>query len=369
MPKILFFIDSMSGGGAERVCSLLANHFSTLQYETTVVTIEQPKPTDYFLEQSVCRKSLRASHKSRHLFQALFNNCRLVVKLRREFQRSDPDIVISFMTPANVVCALACIKIGAKHIASERNHPPSENTGRFWHTLRRYTYYLPETVVAQTEKTEDWLRTNTYTRKTTVIPNPIVYPLKKPSSQEDLSQSVAIKKPILLGVGRLVKQKQFSELILAFSNIAADIPDWTLTIIGEGPERVNLEKLIRTVGLESRILLPGKQSGMWFWYENAEIFALTSKYEGYPNALLEAMCHGVAPISYDCDTGPSTMIENRMNGILVPANNRKALENGILKLARSKELRRGYSDKAKNILQKHQMEIIGAQWESLFETT
>jgi len=366
MRRILFFIDSMSGGGAERVCSLLANHFSRLQYETTVVTIDQQKSTDYFLEQSVRRKSLKASRKSRHLFEALFNNCRLVFKLRGEIQRDNPDIVISFMTTANVVCALACVKISVKHIASERNHPPSENTSRFWNTLRRYTYYLPDIVVAQTEKTEQWLRANTYTQKTIVIHNPIIYPLKKPGSQGNFEQSTVIENPMLLGVGRLVKQKQFQELILAFSNIAADIPDWTLTIIGEGPERGKLERLVKKMGLESRVSLPGTQSNMWFWYENAEIFALTSNFEGYPNALLEAMCHGVAPISYDCDTGPSTMIENSVNGLLVPANDRKSLEDGILKLAQSKHLRTSYSDNAKNILKKHSIEVIGARWESIF---
>ena len=125
--------------------------------------------------------------------------------------------------------------------------------------------------------------------------------------------------------------------------------------------------MIIKLGLESRISLPGKLSSVWFWYEHAEIFALTSKFEGYPNALLEAMCHGVTPISYDCDTGPSTIIESDINGILVPANDRKALENGILKLAQSKNLRKNYSKNAKAILKKHLIEKIGAQWTSLFE--
>ena len=366
--SIVFFIHSLSGGGAERICSLLANNFSERAYRVVVVTIKKPTSTDYFLAPGVNRISLAADKKSDNVISALKNNVVLVTKLRKVIIDKKADYVISLMTQGNIVCSLACINIKTFHIASERNYPPMQDIGSLWNLLRKYSYLLPEVIVSQTHKTSKWMEDNTKCTKTAVIPNPVVYPLQPVQfqSQSDKDTPVVRGYNIVLGVGRLVDQKQFDSLIEAFSVIANEYPKWKLIIVGEGPNRKNLQQQINSLSLQRRIQLVGKQANMEYWYRKAEIFVLTSKYEGYPNALLEAMCHGVPPISYRCDTGPETIIEHGHNGLLVPVDDKKQLAASIRRLIDEPELKGKLGNNAREVIDSHSIDYVMTQWESLF---
>ncbi len=366
--NILFFIDSLSGGGAERVCALLANSFATLPYNVTVVTIKNSLATDYQLAQDIDRVSLFANRKSDNIILALKNNLVQTLKLRKIIKQKKSDILISFMTQSNIVCSLACVKLNTINIASERIHPPLETISAVWSFLRKHLYWLPHVIVAQTDKTSVWLTENTTCKLVTVIPNPVNYPLQ-PTTQKPSKYTAQIpaKQKIILGVGRLVNQKQFDKLIAAFSTVALIHPDWILIIAGEGPNRHKLQQQIDSLSLSSRILLVGKQENMDYWYGRAEIFALSSLFEGYPNALLEAMCHGVASISYRCDTGPESIIQHQDNGILVPLNDEKLLATSMHELINDCALRNRIGHNAKNIAHTHSIDTITKQWELLID--
>lgn len=366
--SIVFFIDSISGGGAERICTLLANSFSLRAYKVTVVTIKAALSTDYFLSPEVHRVSLAAERKSSSLLHAIKNNAALLLKLRKILKNEQPDCVISFMPRGNVVCSLACINITTTHIASERNYPPLQNDGAIWHFLRKYIYQLPTVVVSQTKKTSNWLEENTNCRNTTVIPNPVTFPLQTTAPKGLSSSTVVVNsgRKLILGVGRLVNQKQFDSLIATFSTVAEDNPKWDLIIVGEGPNREKLQQQVDSLMLQHRIQLVGKQANMEYWYKQAEIFVLTSKFEGYPNALLEAMSYGVAPISYNCDTGPDSIIKHKYTGLLVPLDDKRALASSICTLMKQEDLREKIGKNATEVIDTHSIDFITTQWESLF---
>ena len=368
--SIFFFIDSLSGGGAERVCTLLANSFSKRAYNVTVVTIRESLSTDYHLAREVNRIALSANRKSGSVVAALKNNVNLILNLRKLITARNPEVVISLMTKSNVVCSLACINIDTIHIASERNYPPLEEVGIAWGCLRKYLYRLPRAIVSQTQKAGCWVEENTNCKFSAIIPNPVVYPMQPATLTADKSNcspTMSNGQKVILGVGRLVDQKQFDSLIDIFSTFAGKHPEWILVIVGEGPNRIKLQQRIDSLKLQDQILLVGKQANMSCWYEQSDIFALTSKYEGYPNALLEAMCHGVSPVSYRCDTGPESIIQHGRNGILVPTDDEKQFASSVCKLIVNTDLREKMGNNAKEVVNSHSIESIVTQWESLFE--
>ncbi len=367
---IVFFIDSLSGGGAERVCTLLANGLAERLYTVTVATIKDALPADYALNSNVKRTSFFAEKKSKSLLTAMTNNAALVLKLRKLIKTHRPDIVISFMTQSNIVCSLACLKLEPMHIASERNYPPLQHIGKAWNQLRKYLYILPTVVVSQTHKTDLWIKANTNCNETAVIPNPITFPIQPQAESNNSKANLSYIKDrnIILGVGRLVDQKQFHTLITVFSALANRYHDWALIIVGEGPDNAKLQQQIDDLHLQNSVTLMGKQSDMAYWYELADIFVLTSKFEGYPNALLEAMCYGVPPVSYNCDTGPASIIQHEYNGLLVPADNTQQLTDCISTLIESPTLRKNMGSNAKKILKNHSVHAVVNQWEAVFDT-
>lgn len=129
---------------------------------------------------------------------------------------------------------------------------------------------------------------------------------------------------MLLAVGRLVEGKGFGPLIETFSRLAQDFPDWMLVILGEGPDREALEHQVQSVGLVGRIRLPGQAGNASRWYKAADLYVMSSRSEGFPNTLIEAMTHGLPTASFDCDTGPRNIIHHGMDGLLVPACDMRA---------------------------------------------
>lgn len=321
--NIAVYIHSLGVGGAERVTCHIANHWLESGHEVTIITNRPSPDTVYFLNSSVNTLCLNV-YGSRELgIQRVYDNLRRCYKLRKVLQKMKIVSAVSMGSTASVTLALAGLGIKTKTIGSERNFPPRKLDGRHWGFLRKHVYRFLDTVVVQSNKTETWIRKNTNARSICVIPNPVIFPLaslppiKEPRITKDIK--------LLIGVGSLHEQKQFDHLIRAFGAIVKTQPGWMLAIIGEGNLRLRLESQIEEMQLSHKICLPGKVGNISDWYDRADLFALTSKYEGFPNVLLEAMSHGIPSVCYNCDTGPSDIVTDGMNGILVTPNNEKLL--------------------------------------------
>jgi glycosyltransferase involved in cell wall biosynthesis len=365
--NVLLFIHSLSSGGAERVTVGLANYWSQIGWTVTIVTLADASDDFYPLAAKIRRISLNLAEDSRNLGSALRMNSRRVASLRRVLKETKPQIALAMMSSANVTLALA--SIGLRDLATvgaERVHPPQFPIGRVWSILRACSYSLLTAVVSQTEKSAAWLATHTGARQIDVIPNAAIWPLTSHPPQLQPPAKAAGQR-ILLAVGRLTRQKGFDLLISAFCLIAKEFPEWRLVILGEGPDRHKLEMQVEAEGMDQRIGIPGRAGNMSEWYQYADLFALSSRFEGFPNTLLEAMSHGMPVVSFDCDTGPREIIRNGTDGLLAATGSVDHLSEKLRLLMGDDQLRSRLSLRAPEVRERYSYEAIHQRWLQLFE--
>ncbi|NEX92353.1 glycosyltransferase [Caulobacter sp. 17J65-9] len=266
------------------------------------------------------------------------------------------------ITQTNVMVALAGIGLGCRVVGSERSSPANSPLSRTWSVLRRFAYGLLDETLAQTGGAADWLRANTFARRVRVIPNAITLPVPDNSPTLDPA-AVCPAGPVVLGVGRLAPVKRFELLVEAFAQAAPAHPDWTLVLLGEGPERDRLERLVADHGLAGRILLPGRAGNMTAWYQRASLLALTSWHEGFPNVLLEAMAHGVPVASVDCPDGPRAIVRDGVDGLLVSPPEADAFGRALGGLMGDDVRRARMSDAAREVLDRFSEHAVMQLWD------
>jgi glycosyltransferase involved in cell wall biosynthesis len=171
----------------------------------------------------------------------------------------------------------------------------------------------------------------------------------------------------ILAAGRLGRQKGFDMLIKAFAQVAPTHPEWRLRICGDGGWRPRLERLIAEYGLEDAVTLAGPVEQLDDEMRTAALFVLSSRFEGFPLVLLEAMAAGLAVVSFDCPTGPRDVIDDHRNGILVPRRNIDALAEGMRELMDDPALRRRLGAAAAETARGYSMDAIGPRWEALLD--
>ena len=307
----------MHGGGAERVASILCNGMDRMGHSVILVPTYSGRGTCvYKLNKSI--KLIFLADRVRSTSKSFITKCKRVIALRKLIKETSPDVVISFLTDVNVVTIIASLGLKTKVVVSERSYPPKLPTPLVWKVLRRLTYRFASCVVAQTSLTKEWLDQNCKGSTTTIIPNPVTIPLPIDCPIINPCEILKPNRKLIISVGRLSVEKRHSKLLVAFSKIMNRFPEWDMVILGEGCKRDFLEKKIKSLALESRVYLPGRVGNLGDWYAISDLYALTSSFEGFPNTLLEAMAHGIACVSVDCKTGPSELIQNNVNGILLP---------------------------------------------------
>lgn len=313
---IMFLVSSMRAGGAERVASLLSNHWVRSGHRVTLVpTFSERGECDFPLEPSVQLDYLADHIRTSRLLSP--GKLRRLLALRRLVRSVSPDVIVSFLTHVNVAAIIASLGLKIPVVVSERTYPPAAGTGIVLSQLRKLTYPRARAVIMLTETGLDWLKVACRRAKGSVIGNPVLLPLPVAEPIVEPQSIVADARRLILGVGRLGEEKGFTALVTSFSMLAERYPDWDLAIIGEGDERRRLESMVDRLGLNRRVHLPGRIGNLADWYLRADVFALTSRFEGFPNVLLEAMSHGLPAVSFDCLTGPSSIIRDQVDGILV----------------------------------------------------
>jgi len=343
----------MGAGGSERVISLLANRWVQGGGRVAIVTFEAVGQRPYyFIDPRIELFQLGIEPVPRPWWKASTQTARRVYALRRTFRRICPDVVISFLTKTNVMSVLAAWRLGIPIIISERNNPALQHFNKTWTLARSSIYPKAFGLVTITRGALEYFPQE-LRKRAWVIPNMVDFPpmARRRSTGRNLT-----------AVGRLVDQKGFDLLIQAFAKIAADFPEWSLTIWGEGPERKDLEAMRDRLGLSARIQLPGVSSNPGEWTEKADIFVLSSRYEGWGNVLLEAMASGLPVVSYDCDWGPAEMITDGLNGLLVPPGDVDALSRSLARLMSDQELRNLLAKNAAEVSSAFSVERISAQW-------
>lgn len=366
-PHILILVYSLARGGAERMTVELARAWVDRGCRVTVLTLAPPE-TDFFqLDPRVERLRLSfPADPERGVIQMVAANVGRARAIRRVLGLVRPDIALGMMSSAAILLALASVGLKMKTFGSERTYPPVVPMGAAKERLRWFTYGLLTGVIGQTEAAGRWLRENTRARRVHVIPNHIDLPLRAQPPIIAPAEVLDDDRRCVLAVGRMSEEKQFSKLIDAFATLASRFPRWDLVIAGDGPDRPELEARIAAAGLGNRVRLPGAVGNIGDWYARADIFALTSRFEGFPNALLEAMAHGVPPIAFDCLTGPSELIRDAENGLLVPLNDTEGLVEGLAKLMGDEGLRQKVGEEARMAGEIFGGQQINERWLNVF---
>ena len=343
--KIGFVIYSLGSGGAERVLVNLAN-FLSKKYEVYIFTFSNDD-SFYELDENIKHIKLNLAKNSKNKFETILNIFKRIKTLRDNFKNI--DIVISFMTHTNILSIIASKLSNRKILISERIE--YSFYGKQVNFLKKIFYPFADYLVVLTNEDK---KNYKFLKNVEVIPNPVILPKCNKNKREK----------IILAVGRLDKQKGFDILIEVFSKVDTD---YKLYIIGEGKERDNLEKLIEKLNLEGKVFLVGRQKDIYKWYEKASIFVLSSKKEGFPNVLLEAMGCGCACVAFDCPTGPKEIIDNMKNGILVENQNKDKLKKAIELFIKDEDLREKLSKEAIKVRKKYSIEKIGEKWEKIIQ--
>jgi len=221
-------------------------------------------------------------------------------------------------------------------------------------------------VTALTYESADWIKTHTSARRVPVIPNAVLWPLPLQEPRINPDSLCQSERSLLLAVGRIDIHKGFDWLLDAFMKLAQKHPDWDLVILGEGPQRLTLQARVQAARLEKRVFLPGRAGNVAEWYKRAQCYVMSSRLEGFPNTLAEAMAHGLPAVSFDCDTGPRDIIRHEIDGLLVPSGDLVGLIGALDCLMRDSSLRQQFAARAVDIRERFSMEKITRMWEILF---
>lgn len=365
---IMIVIHSLRGGGAERVAVDLAAYWQRLGYEVSLVTQMSKKADTYQVPEGVNRYVIGLAHETGGGVRGAIANWRRMRRLRKLIKRHEVDCILGMMTTASILSVMAAQGLNCRILVSEHTHPPQQKLPEAWLRLRRWAYPRAHAVIALTGGTARWIREHIPGSKVTVIPNAVRWPLEK------LQPLVPVldkgERLRLLAVGRLHPVKGFDVLINAFAVVAPYFPDWDLMILGEGDERVSLQKQIDEAQLTRRITLVGRVGNIADWYESADMYVLSSRAEGLSNTLLEAMASGLAVIAMDCDTGPREIIRDNIDGILVnPPENVEALAAHLSDLMARPLKRMALARRAIDVRDRFSVPIVMAQWERLLPTS
>ena len=343
--KIVFLISSLSSGGAERVLSTLANYFSK-NHNVYVLTFSNEEPF-YKLDDNIQHIKLNLLKESTNIIESLKNSIYRLIILKKTLKEIDADINISFMTHTNIISTIAS-KLNVQKIIISERIAYNFYSSKIIYYLKKIVYPFSNSLVTQTYADKiNYL----FLKNVEVIYNPLNIP-----------ELPIEKKNIILAVGRLDKQKGFDKLIEAFSKINSI--GWKLYIAGDGVEKKNLIKQIEQLKLDN-VELIGKRKDIFEWYAKSSIFILSSQKEGFPNVLIEAMAFKCAVVSFDCPYGPSEIIKNEVNGILVENQNIEKLALQIQRLINDKDLREKLGNEAIRVREKYSIEKIANQWENL----
>lgn len=371
--RLVCVISSLRPGGAEGVMARIASGLAGRGHDIQLLTLDSGNGSPCCpLHSGVLVRALGLEGTSAGPLTALAANLRRVSALRRAVLREQPEAVLSFMAETNVLTLLA---VGRRLpvVVAERVHPARHPIGAAWNALRRLSYPLAAAIAVQTADVPDFFAPG-LRKRCAVIPNPVLPP--KPDEFEQGTLEPGLFSSLegwrlrggrtLLAMGRLVPQKGFDLLLAAYAGLVRDFPDWRLMILGEGPERPRLEALARELGLTGPTLFPGRTAQPQAALRRASLFVLPSRYEGFPNALCDALACGVPAVAFDCPSGPADILRHEVDGLLVPPDDVPALATALARLMENEPLRRGMAARAPEVLERFGLEKVLDLWEVLF---
>ena len=324
MKKVLIIVPYLYDGGAERVASLWANYLAEDDNFEVHLLNYYKLEKEYYLSPRVTRHSFfeHESEYKMHKFLRLIIDSRRIKKVVKEVK---PDVVLPF---SHVTCI--CTSIACKHQKTQvyhtiRNNPWLEPGSKWIRVLRDHYIKKDKKLIVQNDEQLEYF-TGFKSLEKYIVYNPI--------NDKCLEFSKAkygeIKK--IIAVGRLAPQKNYFVMLEAMKKVLENKRDVTLDIYGDGFIKDEITNKIKELGLESNVTLKGNSQNVYERLVESDLFLMTSDFEGFPNALLEAMALGVPAISTDCKTGPKDLIKHNETGLLAKTGDPSDIAEKILQL-------------------------------------
>jgi glycosyltransferase involved in cell wall biosynthesis len=367
--SVCLFIGTLKAGGAERVTVWLATELHRRGHDVVVLTHSTPEADFFTLPEGIRRETVGFDEGRSTLPGKLLINIRRCLSVRRVLRRNRVTSLLAMMPHESVVSVVAAFGLPVRVVVSERNAPWHRQQDRIWTALRRAVYRFSDAQVAQTQPIADWLRRETGSRRVAIIPNAVqpILPSGPPVVRPE--QCLESGRKLLLAVGTKPYQKGFDILVSAFAQVAADHPEWDLAIPGLLPGRIEagisgqdiLDTAARS-GLADRVVLPGHLGNIPDWYAAADLFVLSSRFEGFPNVLVEAMGAGRACVAFACDTGPDEIIQNELDGLLVCDLTVDALAAALARMMGDPGLRAQLAAAAPGVAQRYAPSTVLGAW-------
>lgn len=318
MKKVCFLVGNMNlSGGTERVTSLIANELVKSGYQITILSIFGGDKPFFNLNSNIEIITIFKNEVSLKIFFIP-----LVIKIREYIKKSNIDSLVVVDSISCVFTIPALWGLSIKHICWEHFNFNINLGIKFRDIGRKWAAKKCDYVVTLTQRDKDLWENNINNVKAKILT------INNPSTPNYRKSLPKLSNKTFLAVGRLINLKGFDLLIEAWALVCQNNGDWILRIVGSGEEETNLKNIARSLGIIERVDFVPNTSDIDSYYEAASFFCLSSRFEGLPMVLLEAQSYGLPVISFDCETGPSEIITNDLNGFLIPSNS-------ILELSKS----------------------------------
>ena len=353
--KILILISSINNsGGTERVGSMLANSLYESGYEVILASIGRSDKPFFVINKNIKLVSLLSfpRYKLLRIPTTIYN-------IRKLLKEDSIDTLIVVETLCIQFTLPATLGLPVKHICWEHFNFNNDLGKASRRIARQLAARYCDSVVTLTERDKGyWLQGTQHKSQITAIANPCPFPIQDYIKKENTK--------IVLAVGRLTHIKGFDMLLEAWIQVNKAMPEWTLKIVGEGEDRVQLNEFIEKYDLKDSVELVGLTDNVSEYYKQAEIFCLSSRFEGFPMVLLETLAFGLPVVSFDCDTGPAEILEGT-GSILVAKNDIPQLSASLMRLMKNEEQRKNISIRSKEKAEFYQPENIINKWVDLIE--
>jgi len=375
--KVTLVVSTLNAGGMERAVVNMANAWVARGWRPTILTTSQrDRPVAFAVDPRVVHRDIgwrrdpaddEMDHASLNAifgvldlsdppYDLMLADIVLLVMLRRAIQLTEPEAVVSFSDVMNIRMLIATTGLPFRRYVSERCDPERTSIGVL-EPLRRRFYLHANGVAAQTDAAARHFER--LGARCSVLPNMVLPPPPSPPrSERDGTRT-------LVSLGRLVGFKRLQIIVRAFAHIAEQHPRWRLDIWGEGNQRGFLEQLIEQLGAGDRIRLRGHAHDVHAVLRDADLFAMTSSTEGFPNALCEAMACGVVPVVVDCGSGVRTIVRDGIDGLLVPGEGPALFASFLDRLMRDDDERQRLAACAPEIVDRFSVDKVMDRWEEL----
>jgi len=337
--------DFNRSGGTERVGSMLANGLDAAGYDVVLGSLNNGDKPFFELNESITVRSL-----ARSTGRAIYRMPNNIYNIRQVLVEENIDTLIVVETMLVLFTLPAAAGLSINHICWEHFNFKSDLGKKGRRVARQLAARYCDTVVTLTDRDRQYWQEGTRGRaKIVTISNPCPFPVQ---TDYKLPNNKTV-----LAVGRLSYQKGFDLLLESWQIVTQSMPEWTLVIVGDGEDKESLTQFIKNNQLTDTVQLIGRTDNVVQYYKQADIYCLSSQYEGFPMVLLETLAFGIPVVSFDCDTGPAEILEDT-GSILVPQNDTDSLALSLIELMNDDKQRKTISTKSKEKAEIYQTKKI-----------